>query len=136
MVRFGLDALQIIEDINNKLNAFLAVRIGVNTGGPVLAGVLGTDRPVLDIIGDPINVAARLQSTDVPGKVQVSEDTHSLVQGMDFQIEFRGEVELQGKGKKKTYLVDPNREPTTPVGSSTSLEDVARFVPSEAAKPN
>jgi class 3 adenylate cyclase len=121
MVSFALDALQIIDQVNPRLNALLAVRIGVNTGGPILAGVLGTDKPAFDIIGDPINVAARLQSTDIPGKVQISEDTHALIALMDFTIEYRGEVDLKGKGKKKTYLVSPKRESIV-VGVSSSLD--------------
>jgi class 3 adenylate cyclase len=136
MIRFGLDALQILEDTNTKLNALLAVRIGVNSGGPVIAGVLGTDKPVFDIIGDPINIAARLQSTDIPGKIQISEDTHTLIQGMDFQVESRGEVELKGKGKKKTYIVEPTSDSSMKLVMSTSLEDFVRFVPTEPGKPN
>jgi guanylate cyclase len=67
MVRFGLETLQVIDAVNEKLWAFLAVRISLNSGGSIIAGVLGTDRPTFDIIGDTINVAARPQSTDVPG---------------------------------------------------------------------
>jgi class 3 adenylate cyclase len=107
MIRFALDALQVIDDINVKLAAALAVRIGINTGGPILAGVLGTDRPTFDIIGDSINVAARLQSTDIPGSIQLSEETQALVSRMDFPIEYRGEIALKGRGNKKTYLIDP-----------------------------
>jgi class 3 adenylate cyclase len=136
MIRFGIDALQIIEDTNVKLNALLSVRIGANSGGPIIAGVLGTDKPVFDIIGDPINIAARLQSTDFPGKIQISEDTNALISGMDFQIESRGEVELKGKGRKKTYLVDAIKDPSVMLGVSTSLEDFARFVPGDSARPN
>jgi class 3 adenylate cyclase len=61
--RFAPEAIQSLEDINLKLEANLSVRIGVNSGRPIIAGVLGTDKPVFDIIGDPINIAARLQST-------------------------------------------------------------------------
>jgi class 3 adenylate cyclase len=125
MVRFAIDALQIIDDMNVKLNSLLAVRIGINTGGPVLAGVLGTDRPTFDIIGDPINIAARLQSTDVPGKIQISETTQELVQGLEFQVEYRGEIELKGKGKKKTYLVDPTQ--LQPGGISASQSTLESF---------
>jgi hypothetical protein len=71
----------------------------------VLAGVLGTDKPVFDIIGDPINVAARLQTTDVPGKVQIPQSTYELILCADFKIEQRGETFLKGKGKTMTYLV-------------------------------
>jgi class 3 adenylate cyclase len=135
MIRFAIDALQVIDDTNVKLNAILSVRIGVNSGGPILAGVLGTDKPAFDIIGDPINIAARLQSTGVPGKIQISEGTHSLISALDFPMEYRGEVELKGKGKKKTYFIDPSKEPSI-VLPSTSLEEFARFVPGSASRPN
>jgi len=107
IIKFGLDALLQLEEINIKLNANLNVRIGVNTGGPLIAGVLGTDKPVFDIIGDPINVASRLQSTDVPGRIQISQDTYDLISTMDFSIEPRGEIFLKGKGKSQAYLVRP-----------------------------
>jgi PAS domain S-box-containing protein len=131
MIRFGMEALQVIDCVNEKLGAFLAVRIGINSGGPILAGVLGIDRPTFDIIGDPINVAARLQSTDVPGKIQISESTQELVSGLDFPIEFRGEIELKGKGKKKTYLIDPQSQ-TNQIGGllQSTLDEIVRCIPS------
>jgi PAS domain S-box-containing protein len=110
MVRFALDALCVIDEMNEKLSAALAVRIGINTGGPLLAGVLGSDKPTFDIIGDPINVAARLQSTDVPGAIQISEDTRALVAHMDFEIKPRGKVTLKGKGQRETFLIGPAKE--------------------------
>ena len=106
-VKFALDCLAELEELNMKLSASLEVRIGINTGGPLIAGVLGTDKPVFDIIGDPINIAARLQSTDIPGKVQISQHTKELVENSNFSIEERGEVFLKGKGKQTTYLVTP-----------------------------
>ena len=106
-LKFTLDCLDEMETINVKLNASLEVRIGLNTGGPLIAGVLGTDKPAFDIIGDPINIAARLQSTDIPGKVQISQATKDLVEASGYPIEERGEVFLKGKGKAKTYLVLP-----------------------------
>lgn len=107
MVKFGLDCLSELEEVNVKLNASLEVRIGINTGGPLLAGVLGTDKPVFDIIGDPINIAARLQSTDIAGRIQISKATKELIENGNFNIEERGEVFLKGKGKQMTYLVTP-----------------------------
>jgi len=86
MVRFGLEALQVLEEINIKLNILLSIRIGVNTGGPLIAGVLGTDKPIFDIIGDPINIAARLQSTDLPGSIQISQNTYDLIKDKEFDI--------------------------------------------------
>ena len=106
-VKFALDVLQDLDDVNNKLSSNLNVRIGINTGGPLIAGVLGTDKPTFDIIGDPINVAARLQSTDIAGKIQVSQSTYDLTQSMEAMFEKRGEVFLKGKGKATAYFVTP-----------------------------
>jgi class 3 adenylate cyclase len=57
-VRLSLEALTVMDEVNAKLEATLQVRIGINTGGPLLSGVLGTDEPMFDIIGDPIYIAA------------------------------------------------------------------------------
>lgn len=106
-IRFGLDCLQSIEENNIKLDSSLQLRIGVNSGGPLLAGVLGSDKPVFDIIGDPINVAARLQTTDLPGRIQIPQSTYDLIANMGFLVEQRGEVFLKGKGKSMAYFVNP-----------------------------
>jgi guanylate cyclase len=91
---------------------------------------LGSDRPAFDIIGDSINIAARLQSTDFPGKVQISAPTQELLAGLDFQIEYRGEIELKGKGKMKTFFMDPAppQQITVSISQST-LEDITRLMP-------
>jgi class 3 adenylate cyclase len=104
-VQFGLDCLASLEEVNGELDANLAVRIGVNTDGPLIAGVLGTDKPVFDIIGDPINVSARLQSTCIPGTVQISQTTYDAISSQNFNIEQRGEIFLKGKGKRMAYMV-------------------------------
>lgn len=44
---------------------------GINVG-PVVAGVIGARRPQYDIWGNTVNVASRMDSTGVPGKIQVS----------------------------------------------------------------
>lgn len=45
---------------------------GINVG-PVVAGVIGARRPQYDIWGNTVNVASRMDSTGVPGKIQVSD---------------------------------------------------------------
>jgi class 3 adenylate cyclase len=137
MIRLAFDVLQTIDDVNLRLSTLLAIRIGINTGGPILAGVLGTDRPTFDIIGDPINVAARLQSTDVPGKIQISECTQLLVANMDVPMEYRGDIELKGKGKKRTYLIDPQQpqQGILCMRLHSTLEDITRILPPPGDQP-
>jgi class 3 adenylate cyclase len=108
VVQFGLDCIQAVEEVNESLDNHLQIRVGVNTDGPLIAGIFGTEKPVFDIIGDVINVAARLQSTDIPGSVQISQKTYELISEMNFLFEPRGEIQLKGKGLQKTFLVKPN----------------------------
>jgi len=106
-IRFCLECISELEEINVKLNSNLNIRVGVNSGGPIISGILGTDKPLFDIIGDPINVASRLQSTGIPGRIHISQATYDLIGGLNFEIEQRGEVFLKGKGKTTTFLINP-----------------------------
>lgn len=45
---------------------------GINHG-PVIAGVIGAQKPQYDIWGNTVNVASRMDSTGVLGKIQVHE---------------------------------------------------------------
>ncbi|OHT03304.1 Adenylate and Guanylate cyclase catalytic domain containing protein [Tritrichomonas foetus] len=120
-VRFALEALNELDEVNVKLSSSLQVRIGINSGGPLIAGVLGTDKPVFDIIGDPINVAARLQSTDIAGRIQISTGTYELISHLDFNIEKRGEVFLKGKGKQISYLVSQSAGTSIGIAENSSF---------------
>lgn len=81
----------------------MALRIGVHSG-PVAGGVIGTRKFAYDVWGTTVNVAARLESAGIPGRIQVSEETRSLTREA-FRYELRGEVELRGLGPRTTYLV-------------------------------
>lgn len=105
-VNFALEFIEHLYEINAKLGSHLEVRIGINSGGPLIAGVLGTDKPLFDIIGDAINVAARLQSTSEPNRVHISTATCELIKPLQFKLTKRGEIFLKGKGTQVTYYVD------------------------------
>ncbi len=84
----------------------LGLRIGIHSG-PVVAGVIGHQKFSYDLWGDTVNVASRLESHGVPGRIHISSSTRGLL-GDHFQFEDRGEIELKGKGLTRTYfLVGP-----------------------------
>src|SRR4051812_22053010 len=76
-VRAALGMQEAMGEINERLGTSqgvsLALRVGVNTG-EVVFGKLGDGYTV---IGDTVNVAARLQSAAQPGSVTVGERTYT-----------------------------------------------------------
>lgn len=54
-----------------------------------------------------MNVASRLESSGILGRIQVSEQVAQFLTKNDdeFEVECRGPIELRGKGRLTTYLV-------------------------------
>ena len=90
-----------------------AFRIGINCG-PVVAGVIGTKKFIYDIWGDTVNLASRMESLGIPGRVQVTMRSWSGCG--TFLFESRGLIEVKGKGPTPTYLL-VDRVPATSIGS-------------------
>jgi histidine kinase len=82
----------------------LRLRIGVHTG-PLVAGVIGKRRILYDVWGDTVNVAARLQETGAPGRVNISQATRDQI-GDGFRVQPRGLVPVKGKGALPMYFVE------------------------------
>lgn len=80
------------------------IRIGVHTG-PVIAGIVGSNKFAYDIWGDTVNTASRMESSGEVGKVNVSESIYQLVKDQ-FNCEFRGKIEAKGKGMINMYFVE------------------------------
>jgi class 3 adenylate cyclase len=100
----ALDMQAAVTRLNDELGLDLQVRIGIHTGGPVVAGVIGTTRYIYTIIGDAMNTASRMESHGVAGAIQVSEAACERLRGR-YSLEERGEIDVKGKGIMRTYLL-------------------------------
>uniref|UniRef100_A0AAA9T1D1 Adenylate cyclase type 8 n=2 Tax=Bos TaxID=9903 RepID=A0AAA9T1D1_BOVIN len=112
---FSLALTESIQEINKHSFNNFELRIGISHGS-VVAGVIGAKKPQYDIWGKTVNLASRMDSTGVSGRIQVPEETYLILKDQGFAFDYRGEIYVKGiseqEGKIKTYFllgrVQPN----------------------------
>jgi adenylate cyclase len=78
-------------------------RIGISSG-PVIGGVIGKRKFVYDVWGDAVNIASRMESHGLPGKIQISQETQRRLCG-EFACQRRGTITVKGKGEMETWFL-------------------------------
>ncbi|XP_030908694.2 adenylate cyclase type 2 [Melopsittacus undulatus] len=104
MVEFAFALVAKLDVINKHSFNDFKLRVGINHG-PVIAGVIGAQKPQYDIWGNTVNVASRMDSTGVLDKIQVTEETNNVLQTLGYMSTCRGIINVKGKGELKTYFV-------------------------------
>uniref|UniRef100_A0A7N6FLE0 Adenylate cyclase type 2 n=2 Tax=Anabas testudineus TaxID=64144 RepID=A0A7N6FLE0_ANATE len=104
MVEFAFALVGKLDVINKHSFNDFRLRIGINHG-PVIAGVIGAQKPQYDIWGNSVNVASRMETTGVLGKIQVTEETSHILSTIGYMCSCRGIINVKGKGDLKTYFV-------------------------------
>ncbi len=77
----------------------------------MVAGVIGRSKFIYDLWGDTVNTASRMESTGLPDRVQVTEPMQRAL-AAEFDLENRGEVEVKGKGRLRTWLLLGRKPPS------------------------
>lgn len=94
-----------VKEHNKKMGKY-EIRIGLNSGS-VIAGIIGNKKFAYDIWGDTVNTASRMESSRESGKVNISKSTYELVKDIhDFDFEYRGKINVKGKGDVDMYSVN------------------------------
>jgi class 3 adenylate cyclase len=103
MADLALDMLATHNRVVQEEGVSMDLRIGIHSG-PVVAGVIGHRKYAYDLWGDSVNVASRMESTGVPGEIQISIATRQLLPPR-FRCDIRGNVALKGHGSIEAFLL-------------------------------
>ncbi len=74
--------------------------------------------------GDTVNTAARMESHGEPGRVHVDDATRARLgertSGPDapWRLHDRGELDVKGKGRMRTWFVERHATPASPLTSA------------------
>ena len=71
---------------------------------PVVTGVTGIKKFIYDVWGDTVNTASRMESSGIPGEIQVSEYTYTTLSS-HFRFKEKRMVDIKGKGQIRTYTL-------------------------------
>ncbi|XP_068215404.1 adenylate cyclase type 2-like isoform X2 [Palaemon carinicauda] len=121
LVEFAQSMASVLDAINKESFQNFKLRVGLSHG-PVIAGVVGAQKPQYDIWGNTVNVASRMDSTGLMGSIQVTEETAAILQSAGLPCECRGPRHIKGKGTLVTYVSKLNTKSNEGAfSSSTSL---------------
>lgn len=106
LTALAFDMLAHVDEVSRETGHALSIRIGMATG-PVMAGVIGTDKFSYDVWGDTVNMASRLESLGAPGRIHICPGCRQILDG-HYDFESRGLIEVKGLGPVETwYLQQP-----------------------------
>ncbi|XP_023178151.1 adenylyl cyclase X E-like isoform X2 [Drosophila hydei] len=113
LTTFALDLMRTLWVCNNDyknipidravFNADMSIGI---SSGEVMAGVVGASQVQYDIWGHAANMASRMDSTGVAGKIQVTQNTAFILKKYGVECNYRGMTFVKGQGILPTYFVD------------------------------
>ncbi|MER9298756.1 adenylate/guanylate cyclase domain-containing protein [Mesorhizobium sp. M0621] len=100
----ALGMIEVSQKLASEFGEDVSVRIGFHSG-PAVAGVIGRRKPFYDVWGDTINVAARMESSGLPGRIQITPEVKEIL-GKQYRFEERGMVDVKGKGPMLLYFLN------------------------------
>ncbi|SPS00699.1 adenylate/guanylate cyclase domain-containing protein [Cupriavidus taiwanensis] len=99
----ALDMMEFLTRFNEQSGFSLQLRVGIHSG-TVVAGVIGRRKFIYDLWGETVNIASRMESHGMAGRVQVTDATRQRL-GNPFLLEARGPINAKGIGELRAWFV-------------------------------
>jgi class 3 adenylate cyclase len=109
----ALDMRGALGGIEERTGVAIRCRFGLATG-PAVAGVIGQQRFAYDLWGNTVNMAARMESHGVAGRIQVTAAARDRLDGTHV-LEPRGRIDIKGVGALETYFLEARRPAAVPL---------------------
>ncbi|XP_059613778.1 adenylate cyclase type 3 [Phlebotomus argentipes] len=131
-VYMGLSMVKAIKYVQQKTQSPVDMRVGIHTGA-VLAGILGQRQWQFDVYSKDVELANKMESSGMAGRVHISEQTFKFLNG-EFEVEpaygEKREEALRIAGLK-TYFITKVLKPFVPTASeekngTTKLGDMVQ----------
>jgi len=103
LIEMALEMQAVMQRLRREGLCEFNLRIGINTG-PVIAGIIGYKKFSYDLWGDTVNVASRMETFGVPGRIHVTEQVYLRIKDK-YIFEERGPIQVKGKGEMTTCLL-------------------------------
>ncbi len=94
--RASLDMLEALDRFNRAQGTTLGIHIGINTGLVIAGGIGSQDQQQYSVMGDAVNLAARLEDASEGGEILIGAATYRLISPL-FDLETRAPIALKGK---------------------------------------
>uniref|UniRef100_A0A915ASM7 adenylate cyclase n=1 Tax=Parascaris univalens TaxID=6257 RepID=A0A915ASM7_PARUN len=95
MVEFATAMCSILDQLNTDSFQNFQLRIGMSSG-PLVAGVIGAQKPQYDIWGNTVNLASRMDTYGEPRKIHMTNEMGILLQRGGYPLQSRGKVKVKG----------------------------------------
>jgi class 3 adenylate cyclase/tetratricopeptide (TPR) repeat protein len=97
-LRAALNMLEALEDFNRRYGIQLGLHLGINSGLVVAGGIGSQGQQQYSVMGDTVNLAARLEDASVTGQILVGPSTYRLVSHL-FDFESLPPIQVKGKSE-------------------------------------
>ena len=104
-IHFSLKLIQLISSLEDNFETKFHLKVGIHSGGPVVAGAIGLSKPVFQIIGSVGDLANQMRITGHIDQVHITRQVYEHVFSAGFHIQERGEIMIRRGEKILSYEV-------------------------------